>query len=101
MTFSIETTFSTAETSSSIATMQNLGGIVSPLDNGTSLHKRERQTNSDFNGSITWSHGRWNHKFGGTYRMLLSNYIDVDDSSQIQTSNDFTRKNINADGSTN
>ncbi|HLQ51390.1 MAG TPA: TonB-dependent receptor, partial [Terriglobales bacterium] len=82
-------------------TTQNLGGIVSPLDNGTSLHKRERQTNSDFNASTTWSRGRWTHKFGGTYRMLLSNYIDVDDSQQIQTSNDFTRKNINADGSTN
>ncbi|PYX91594.1 MAG: hypothetical protein DMG67_09695, partial [Acidobacteria bacterium] len=80
---------------------QNLGGIVSPLNNGTSLHKRERQTNSDFNGSVTWSRGRWTHKFGGTYRMLLSNYIDVDDSQQIQTSNDFTRRNINADGSTN
>jgi hypothetical protein len=76
-------------------------GTVTALDNGTSLHKRERQTNSDFNASITWSRGRWNHKFGGTYRMLLSNYIDVDDSSQIQTSADFTRQNINADGSTN
>src|SRR5262249_6431824 len=38
--------------------------------------------------------------FGGTYRVLLSNYIDVDDSVQIQTSENFTRAVINADGST-
>ncbi|HZR27678.1 MAG TPA: TonB-dependent receptor [Terriglobales bacterium] len=75
-------------------------GNVTALSNGTSLHKRERQTNTDFNASMTWTRGRWTHKFGGTYRMLLSNYIDVDDSSQIQTTADFTRQNINADGST-
>jgi hypothetical protein len=73
---------------------------ISPLNNGTSLHKRERQTNTDFNASMTWTRGRWTHKFGGTYRVLLSNYIDVDDSSQIRTGADFTRLNINADGST-
>src|SRR5262249_15859286 len=39
-------------------------------------------------------------KFGGTYRVLLSNYIDVDDSIQIQTGPEYTRSNINADGST-
>jgi trimeric autotransporter adhesin len=76
------------------------GGTVSPLNFGTSLHKRERQTNTDLNGSVTWSRGRWTHKFGGTYRVLLSNYIDPDDSMQIQTSADFTRSNINADGTT-
>ena len=32
--------------------------------------------------------------------MLLSNYIDPDDSMQIQTSAEFTRLNVNADGST-
>lgn len=76
------------------------GGTVSPLNLGTSLHKRERQTNTDFNGSLTWTRGRWTHKFGGTYRVLLSNYIDPDDSMQIQTSADFTRSNVNADGTT-
>jgi hypothetical protein len=76
------------------------GGTVSPLNFGTSLHKRERQTNSDFNGSMTWTRGRWIHKFGGTYRVLLSNYIDNDDSMQIQTDASFTRFNVNADGST-
>jgi outer membrane receptor protein involved in Fe transport len=75
-------------------------GTVSNLNNGTSLHKRERQTNTDFNASMTWTRGRWTHKFGGTYRVLLSNYIDVDDSVQIQTGPEFTRSNINADGST-
>jgi len=76
------------------------GSIVSPLNFGTSLHKRERQTNTDFNASMTWTRGRWIHKFGGTYRVLLSNYIDNDDSSQIQTDASFTRFNVNADGST-
>jgi hypothetical protein len=75
-------------------------GTVSNLNNGTSLHKRERQTNTDFNASMTWTRGHWTHKFGGTYRVLLSNYIDVDDSVQIQTGPEFTRSNINADGST-
>ncbi|HEY6402440.1 MAG TPA: TonB-dependent receptor, partial [Blastocatellia bacterium] len=74
-------------------------GTVSNLNNGTSLHKRERQTNTDFNASLTWTRGRWTHKFGGTYRALLSNYIDADDSVQIQTGPEFTRSNINADGS--
>jgi outer membrane receptor protein involved in Fe transport len=74
-------------------------GTVSNLNNGTSLHKRERQTNTDFNASMTWTRGRWTHKFGGTYRVLLSNYIDADDSVQIQTGPEFTRANINADGS--
>jgi len=74
-------------------------GSVSPLNNGTSLHKRERQTNTDFNGSMTWTRRRWTHKFGGTYRVLLSNYIDPDDSMQIRTSADFTRRFITSDGS--
>src|SRR5581483_5814420 len=76
------------------------GGNVTPLSNATSLHKRERQTNTDFNASMTWTRGRWTHKFGGTYRVLLSNYIDNDDSMKIQTDASFTRFNINADGST-
>jgi outer membrane receptor protein involved in Fe transport len=75
-------------------------GNVSPLNFGTSLHKRERQTNTDFNASMTWTRGNWTHKFGGTYRVLLSNYIDPDDSIQIRTGPEFTRFNINADGST-
>lgn len=75
-------------------------GRVSNLNEGTFLHKRERQTNSDFNGSMTWTHGKWTHKFGGTYRVLLSNYTDLADSFFIQTGDQYTRANINADGST-
>ena len=75
-------------------------GTVSALNDGSSLHKRERQTNTDFNGSMTWTRGRWTHKFGGTYRVLLSNYIDVDDAVQIQTTPNLTRFNVNADGTT-
>ncbi len=75
-------------------------GRVSNLNEGTFLHKRERQTNSDLNGSLTWTRGRWTHKFGGTYRVLLSNYTDLADSVFIQTGDQYTRANINADGST-
>jgi trimeric autotransporter adhesin len=75
-------------------------GRVSALHEGSFLHKRERQTNSDLNGSLTWTRGRWTHKFGGTYRVLLSNYIDPHDSLQIHTGAEYTRANINAAGST-
>ncbi len=79
----------------------NAFGPVSPLNFGTSLHKRERQTNTDFNASMTWTRGRWTHKFGGTYRVLLSNYIDPDDSIQIRTGPEFSRRKfINSDGGT-
>ena len=75
-------------------------GNISALNEGTFLHKRERQTNSDFNASITWIRGRWTHKFGGTYRVLLSNYNDLFDSVAITTNATYTRANINADGTT-
>ena len=58
-------------------------GRVSDLHNGQFLHKRERQTNTDFNGSVTWTRGKWTHKFGGTYRVLLSNYTDPHDPALI------------------
>jgi len=73
--------------------------IVNALNNTSSLHKHERQTNTDANGSLTWNRGRWTHKFGGTYRVLLSNYIDVDNSVSINTSPDFTRLAVQASGS--
>ncbi len=76
-------------------------GRVSDLHNGQFLHKRERQTNTDFNGSMTWTRGRWTHKFGGTYRVLLSNYTDPHDPALIVTGTEYTRANINANGSTN
>jgi trimeric autotransporter adhesin len=75
-------------------------GRVSELHNGQFLHKRERQTNSDFNGSMTWTRGRWTHKFGGTYRVLLSNYTDPHDPALIVTGPEYTRANINANGTT-
>ena len=76
------------------------GGNLSPLHDGQFLHKRERQTNTDFNASMTWIRGRWTHKFGGTYRVLLSNYTDGHDPFQVQTGAEYTRQNINASGST-
>ncbi len=75
-------------------------GRVSNLHEGSFLHKRERQTNSDLNGSLTWTRGRWTHKFGGTYRVLLSNYTDPHDSVLIGTGAEYTRANINAAGTT-
>jgi outer membrane receptor protein involved in Fe transport len=76
------------------------GGGLSPLHDGQFLHKRERQTNTDFNASMTWTRGRWTHKFGGTHRVLLSNYSDSHDPFQVQTGAEYTRQNINASGST-
>jgi len=73
--------------------------IVNALNNTSSIHKHERQTNTDANGSLTWTRGRWTHKFGGTYRVLLSNYIDVDNSVSINTSPDFSRLGISSNGS--
>jgi hypothetical protein len=73
--------------------------IINALNNTSSIHKHERQTNTDANGGLTRTRGRWTHKFGGTYRVLLSNYIDVDNSVSINTSPDFTRLLIRADGS--
>jgi hypothetical protein len=76
------------------------GGGLSELHNGQFIHKRERQTNTDANASMTWTRGRWTHKFGGTYRVLLSNYTDPHDPFQIVTGAEYTRQNINASGST-
>ena len=49
---------------------------------------------------MTWTHGRWTHKFGGTYRVLLSNYNDLFDSVNIVTGDQYTRANLNTDGTT-
>ena len=76
------------------------GGGLSPLHDGQFIHKRERQTNTDANASLTWTRGRWTHKFGGTHRVLLSNYTDPHDPFQVQTGAEYTRQNINASGST-
>ncbi len=76
------------------------GGGLSPLHDGQFIHKRERQTNTDANASMTWTRGRWTHKFGGTYRVMLSNYTDPHDPFQVQTGAEYTRQNINASGST-
>jgi trimeric autotransporter adhesin len=76
------------------------GGNLSPLHDGQFLHKRERQTNTDANVSMTWTRGRWTHKFGGVYRVLLSNYTDPHDPFQVQTGAEYTRQNINANGTT-
>jgi trimeric autotransporter adhesin len=78
----------------------NIGGKINALNNTSSIHKHERQSNTDANGSLTWTRGRWTHKFGGTYRMLLSNYIDVDNSVSIVTNETFTRQQVTATGGT-
>lgn len=76
----------------------NPAGKINGLNNTASIHKHERQTNTDANGSLTWTRGRWTHKFGGTYRVLLSNYIDVDNSVSIITADTFTRQQVTATG---
>ena len=76
----------------------NISGKINALNNTSSIHKHERQTNTDANGSLTWTRGRWTHKFGGTYRVLLSNYIDVDNSVSIVTADSFTRQQVTSTG---
>lgn len=74
------------------------GGNLSPLNQTNSLHKRERQTNHHWVGSLNKSLGRWNFKFGGEYRVYLSNYTDAEESFYILTNSGYTREMINASG---
>lgn len=71
----------------------NFGGGWSRLSglNGTAyLAKIERQTNWNLNGSVTWTKGRWTHKWGGEYRNFLSNYSDARGSFWLRSGNAFT-----------
>ena len=76
----------------------NVGERYSALNASNSLHKRERQTNHSFNGSLTKSLASWTLKFGGEARVYLSNYIDPEESFWVQTSQDYTRGIVNASG---
>jgi trimeric autotransporter adhesin len=74
------------------------GGNLSALNQTNSLHKRERQTNHQLVGSVTKTHNRWIFKFGTEYRVMLSNYIDAEESAYILTSAGYTRQLSDAVG---
>ena len=74
------------------------GGNLSPLSSTGSLYKQEGQTNHNLNLSATWLRGRWTHKFGGEYRVYLSNYDDAEFSMFINAPNNLTREFISATG---
>ncbi|MFB3903667.1 MAG: TonB-dependent receptor domain-containing protein [Acidobacteriota bacterium] len=71
----------------------------SPLQSGGSLNKRERQTNHQLVFSGTKTRDRWTFKFGGEFRVYLSNYTDAQASVMIVPFADHTRGGtINASG---
>jgi trimeric autotransporter adhesin len=55
----------------------------SAINQTNSLHKRERQTNHQFTGSLTKNSGPWIFKAGSEYRVFLSNYTDADRSTSL------------------
>jgi hypothetical protein len=74
------------------------GGNFSNLNQTNSLHKRERQLNHQLVGSVTKTHNRWVFKFGSEYRVMLSNYIDAEESAYILTGAGYTRQLSDAVG---
>jgi trimeric autotransporter adhesin len=57
------------------------GSNWSSLVSGNFNTKRELQTSHSIAGSVTKTNGRWVHKMGGEYRVLLSNYADPEQAS--------------------
>ena len=72
----------------------------SSLNQTDSLHKQEHQTNHDLVFSVTKTRGRWTHKWGGEYRVYLSNYVDANESISIRTDPNYTRQCVTAAGGT-
>lgn len=74
------------------------GGNWSNVNNNGSTHKRERQTNHVFAGSMTKNVGRWNLKWGGELRALLANYRDPGEAVAYDINSSFTVPTVNASG---
>jgi hypothetical protein len=74
------------------------------LTSGTFATKRERQLSHNLAGSITKSRGKWVHKAGMEYRVLLSNYADPEQaavslpSPTAATGGNYTFEYVTADG---
>ena len=76
----------------------------SALTTGNFNTKRELQTSHSIAGSVTKTNGRWVHKMGGEYRVLLSNYADPEQASVAlpspfnQVGGNFNFEYLTADG---
>lgn len=57
------------------------GSPWTALTGGFFQTKIERQQGHTFNGSVTKTAGKWTMKFGTQYRVLLSNYMDLEEAS--------------------
>ena len=76
----------------------------SSLVTGNFNTKLELQTSHSLAGSLTKTNGRWVHKMGGEYRVLLSNYADPEQASVTlpspfnQVGGNFNFEYLTADG---
>jgi hypothetical protein len=52
------------------------GAAWSALNSASSLNKHEWQLNHSVTGSITKTHGKWTHKFGGEFRNMMAVWQD-------------------------
>jgi hypothetical protein len=83
---------------------QGGGSNWSSLVTGNFNTKKELQTSHSVAGSLTKTNGRWVHKMGGEYRVLLSNYADPEEASVAlpspfnQVGGNFNFEYLTADG---
>jgi len=73
-------------------------GRYSNLNNTSSTHKQEHQTNHVVAASVTKVIGRLTSKLGGEGRVYLSNYIDPEESFLIKTDQLYTREQVTNTG---
>jgi outer membrane receptor protein involved in Fe transport len=59
------------------------GGPISMLNNDSWTHKNEHQNNHDIVGNLTKVAGRWTFKAGAEYRVYLSNWQDLEQSTPV------------------
>jgi trimeric autotransporter adhesin len=90
--------------------LNNFGGGNGGGSNWTALSggnfgtKQEKQVSHVLSGSLVKIRGRWTHKFGGEYRNLLSNYLDLEEASVAMPSccahvgGNYTFEYVTADG---
>jgi trimeric autotransporter adhesin len=81
------------------------GGPITQLNFDSWTHKDEHQNNHDIVGNITKAAGRWTFKAGGEYRVYLSNWQDLEQSTPMLNTADVGNAstaqyaNINGTGS--
>ena len=59
------------------------GGPIAMLNLDSWTHKDEHQNNHDIVGNLTKVAGRWTFKAGGEYRVYLSNWQDLEQSTPV------------------